>query len=507
MPTALTKTSKPFVWRVVHRAIPLTLALMAGATYADPEPDLALAIVSPNDGAGAFGTSVAMLDFDGDGKLELAAGDISENPKGGSARGIVQIFRRTAFGWQASWSYDLQNASARFGAVLAVGDFDEDGRDDLLVGAPGLNTGGGGVYLIRHTAPDNTIMTAVIANGGPSGGECGSSLAVGDFNDDDHLDFATGCPLASFDSFVSVGWVERAYGNGGGAFDFGFLSQQTAGVGGGAETGDGFGASVAAGDFNCDHVDDLAIGVPFEDVDAGMETGALHILLGAMGTGLSGTGSQLWHQGVADVPGVSGDGDHFGAALAAADFDGSLLGGCDDLAIGIPDDAENEGGAVLVLSGGAAGLTATGAELITGLNFPQDEVAHPGAQTPSNNHRFGVTLLAAALGRGRAADLVIGVEGWTPVSVPPIEIPPQPGMACIAYATSASVLGNGQQCISGGQFDAAAAIDVHFGLALAAGPIDSAPDDDLVIGSPGSKQVFILENALFRNDFEGNADQ
>ena len=44
------------------------------------------------------------------------------------------------------------------------------------------------------------------------------------------------------------------------------LSQDTAGIGGGAEAGDQFGRSLAVGDFNADLHDDLAIGVPFEDI-------------------------------------------------------------------------------------------------------------------------------------------------------------------------------------------------------------------------------------------------
>lgn len=480
-----------------------SITLAAGLAHAEFDPQRALPIVSPSADAFAFGTAVAMLDFDGDGSLELAVADLREAPADAPIRGVVYIFHNTPFGWQELSTYDLQSASARFGATLAVGDFDEDGRDDLLIGAPGVGSGGGGVYLVRHIDPTTTIMDGVILNGGPSGGECGSSLTVGDFNDDGHLDFATGCPSASFSGLTAVGQVHRAYGFGDGSFNFGFLSQQTAGVGGVAETGDRFGAALAAGDFNCDGVDDLAIGVPFESVDGGVETGALHVLLGAAVTGLSGTGSQLWHQGVADVPGLSGDNDHFAAALAAADFDGTFISPCDDLAIGIPDDAESARGAVLVLSGSPNALVATGAELITALDFPQDASTNPGAQTPGNNHRFGASLLAARLGRGRAADLVIGVQGWTPASLPPNSTPPQPGMVCIAYATAASIVGNGQQCMNGGQMGGAAATDVHFGLAVAAGPLDNAPDHDLLIGSAGANQAFLLGNILFRSGFEG----
>src|SRR5687768_11044672 len=54
--------------------------------------------------------------------------------------------------------------------------------------------------------------------------------------------------------------------------------------------------AVIAGDFNGDGVDDLAIGMPDEDVGTVQGAGLVKVIYGASGGGLSSTGSQIWHQ-------------------------------------------------------------------------------------------------------------------------------------------------------------------------------------------------------------------
>ncbi len=115
-------------------------------------------------------------------------------------------------------------------------------------------------------------------------------------------------------------------------------------------------------DYNGDGKDDLAIGVVGEDIGALVDAGAVNVLYGS-GAGLTATGDQLWHQ---DSPGVLGGaegGDSFGDALACGDFNGD---GFDDLAIGVPLEdigAIGNAGAVNVLYGSVAGLTASGDQL------------------------------------------------------------------------------------------------------------------------------------------------
>jgi hypothetical protein len=73
--------------------------------------------------------------------------------------------------------------------------------------------------------------------------------------------------------------------------------------------------SEASGDFSGDGREDLAVGVPFEDVGAGpvVDAGAVNVLYGTA-TGLSATGNQLWHQNSAGVLDVAEDSDHFSGA-------------------------------------------------------------------------------------------------------------------------------------------------------------------------------------------------
>ena len=481
----------------------LLLALSSAPVAAEIDPYRATTLLAPpGSNPGAFGVAVELLDFDGDGDLEIAVSDPSEALTDEDGRGVVHVFHRTPTGWQELNTFELLNDRVGFGLRLASGDFDGDGRDDLLIGAPHTNSGGGAVYLVRHLDPLTIIQDGLIVNGGASGGGCGSSLAVGDFNDDGNLDFATGCPNASFDSFTNVGRVQRAYGFGNGSFNMGFLSQATANVGGGPETGDRFGIALAAGDFDCDAVDDLAIGASNESVDGGIETGVVHVLYGSQADGLTGTGSQLLRQGVDGLPGTPGDGDGFGTSFAAADFDDGFLIRCDDLAIGIPDDLENPGGAVMVLpSAGSSGIGSSGAELLTIADFPQDPFLHPGARGPDQNSRLGAVLATARLGRSAHPDLLIGVEGWTSFA-----IGERSGLVCVAYADGTSVLAQGQRCYGQAQVAPGEAEDSDFGMAMAVGELDVEAGPELVIGSSGRNRVYVLPDGLFRDGFEGSSD-
>jgi FG-GAP repeat len=112
-------------------------------------------------------------------------------------------------------------------------------------------------------------------------------------------------------------------------------------------------------DFNGDGFADLAVGVPFEDVGAIGNAGAVHVLYGSS-TGLTATGDQFWHQDSTGVQDAAEEIDEFGFSLAAANFGKSSQA---DLAIGVPFEdvgAIGDAGAVNVLYGSSTGLTATG---------------------------------------------------------------------------------------------------------------------------------------------------
>src|SRR4029453_4868269 len=119
-------------------------------------------------------------------------------------------------------------------------------------------------------------------------------------------------------------------------------------------------------DFNGDGFDDLAIGVPGEDLGTGIFAGAVDILYGSAG-GLAGTNQLLTQANPEAV-------DLFGFAVAKGDFNAD---GFTDLAVGAPTGAvggapregggaAGSGGAVNVFYGSADGLPATSQVLLQG---------------------------------------------------------------------------------------------------------------------------------------------
>ena len=71
---------------------------------------------------------------------------------------------------------------------------------------------------------------------------------------------------------------------------------------------------MAAGDFDNDGLADLAVGVPFEDVGAIDDAGAVNVVYGSA-SGLTAAGDQQFWQGAAGVAGTAETSDSFGFAL------------------------------------------------------------------------------------------------------------------------------------------------------------------------------------------------
>ncbi|MBI3942384.1 MAG: FG-GAP repeat protein [Chloroflexi bacterium] len=177
-------------------------------------------------------------------------------------------------------------AEGQMGYSVAMGDFNGDGRMDLVMGAPRRETGW---VFIRQSVGQEYLMVGTSLNGlrlrGTGEDDFGWSLAVGDFNGDGRDDLAIGAPRRDVDGHARAGQAFVLYGSGVGLTYAGFTTIMQ-GQDGLVESDDLLGWSLAAGDFNGDGYDDLAVGAPGETYNGQAGAGAVLIRWGSS-TGLN----------------------------------------------------------------------------------------------------------------------------------------------------------------------------------------------------------------------------
>jgi hypothetical protein len=332
-----------------------------------------------------LGYALAAGDFDGDGNDDLAIGVPDEDyddygdllwnagcvhilygsSSAGLYSGVIQTWHQDLGGGSDSPDDDEQ-----FGYALIAGDFDGDGRDDLAIGAPGEGVESpddraGSVTVLYGSASGLTvahewITQTPLLDQSEENDEFGSALAAGDFDGDGRDDLAIGVPGEDVDARDSAGAVNVMFGSPGGLVYSGdqFLHQNVSDAEDEVQAGDEFGSALTAGDFNGDGRDDLAVGIPFEDIVPDRNEGAVHVFYGS-GSGLTTTEDWWFHQDSPDIENTAEPDDEFGSALAAGDFNGD---GYADLAVGVPEEdfssIENVG-AVNVVYGSVDGLSGT----------------------------------------------------------------------------------------------------------------------------------------------------
>src|ERR1051326_810989 len=324
-----------------------------------------------------FGSVLAAGDFNGDCETDLVGG-LPDLGFGGNPplnikhAGGVAVFVADALGQGLARDdhecrqgflltelspLELVAAGDRYGAALAVGDFNGDTRSDLAIGIPGRTVGPNaqaGAVHVRYGKPvaQTTLNTPL--------------------------------PLAT-DSQI---WTQNNI--------FNPLLQHS-------EPNEFFGSALAAGDFNGDGKADLAIGVPLEDVliSSGAQNiimaGEVDVIYAAPGVVLGGALSiashnpQIWTKGQTlqgTIQGQPHAGDLFGFSLSAWNFgDPSAIGNGirgtqADLAIGAPFED------LFQISGPSAGTLVPNAgavNVIYGSPGPFTSLANFNGLTPLGN--------------------------------------------------------------------------------------------------------------------------
>jgi hypothetical protein len=359
-----------------------------------------------------FGSSLASGDYDGDGHSDLAIGVPGEDVGTTPDAGRVQVVFGTDDGLNVGGSQTINGneLNDRFGTVLAWANFGRGPQADLAIGTPEENVAGkadAGEVQVLYGSPaglDVAGRQVVNQNAGALGppeafDRFGAALAGGDLGATGLADLAIAAPTEDVGDLTDAGQVQVLYGSSTGLKVAG-ASPVLDSV---PEVNDQFGFALATGNFDGTGKQDLAIGVPREDVIA-TDHGVVAIALG-QAAGIAGVTRLIIEQAPADGPGA---GDQFGRSLAANDFDRD---GITDLVVGIPfEDRETPGrepqgdiGAVLVFRG-----TPTARPEPVQVLF---EIF------PQSGDKFGAALTAWNFGAGPAPDLVVGAPFDNPFNL------------------------------------------------------------------------------------------
>jgi len=442
-------------------------------------------------------SSSAFGDFNGDGFDDLAIGVAGEDIGSLIDAGGVNIINGSSTGLDAAGDlFFSQNSSGilgasedgdLFGAAIATGDFNGDGFHDLAIGVPGEDIGAianaGAVNVIYGSLSGlghigNQIWhqnTHGIVGVSEANDRFGSALAAGDFDSDGFTDLAVGVPNESVGANLDAGMVNVIYGSATGLTFIGdeMWHQNTPGIRGVSEHGDNFGSALAVGDFDANGSDDLAIGVPREDINRTEDAGVVNVIYGSAG-GLTALNDDMWHQNIAGINGMVERGDRFGSALAAGDFDGN---GRDDLAIGVPgEDIRNirNAGAVNVIYGTNSGLASANDDI-----WHQNSAGINGASQTGD--QFGWVLATGDFDGNGRDDLAIGVPGEDIRNIR------NAGAVNVIYGAAGGLNSANDdmwhQNVSG--INGAAETGDSFGAALGAGDFNNDGKDDLASGIPG----------------------
>ncbi|MGA5894692.1 VCBS repeat-containing protein [Streptomyces venetus] len=289
-----------------------------------------------------YGMSLAVADFSGDGRPDLAVGST------GSDVWIHQGFTKASGAASRSeLATGLQANSGLSGARdLAAGDLNGDGTDDLVVTGSDAETYADGNMIYLGSASGGLTFQTFLKS------DAWELAAVGDLNGDGYDDVVTAAPGTNGKSLGGSVVSYLGGANGVRTQPQATITQDTPGVPGADEEMDAFGNDLSVADVDGDGYAEVAVGVLHETIGTAKIAGSVIVLRGSA-AGMTGTGAQSFTQNTEGVPGTAESADRFGASVRLSDLNRD---GKADLSVGA--DGENHpSGAIYSLRGSASGVT------------------------------------------------------------------------------------------------------------------------------------------------------
>ncbi len=369
-------------------------------------------------------TSVALGDFNDDGEPDALIGAPAADGPDGSRVDAGEAYvvfgplegERDAGKGQADITIFGALPGDGLGFTVLAGDLNDDGKDDVLVGAPGVTAGfdprsdQGRVYVFYggkdiekksqlDLASDVYDFTVTGAEGFS---RLGDAIALGDVNGDEKTDLVVGAPFAGRavgsppgSARTTLGEVYVVFG---GVDLFGELNIAATApdvlLSGGEAFGQ-FASAVAVADVNGDGVDDIAVGAHRSSGQTA-QGGAVYVFFGRDGIGGRITVENGEQDATILAPAASAS---FGFPLVSGDFNGD---GTADLAAGARTEGHGDtltAGAVRIIFGGKD---------IDGERDLSSEAADVTIPGPDAGLLMPSALAVADVDGDRASDLVIG---------------------------------------------------------------------------------------------------
>jgi hypothetical protein len=236
-----------------------------------------------------MGRSMASGDFDADGNRDIVVGSPKAAVSGNYLGAAFLMYGPLATGEQDisnSDNYDVRmfgsSSQSQHGySAVNIGDTNDDGYDDLAIGAPLDDVGGsqaGAAYVLFGDPADGRTSDRYSGAffGGPSDNAGTSLAAPGDLNGDGYDDLVVGVPYETTTA-LEAGAAYVLLGPVSGSYSASSADGKIEGVNGSDLAGMRLGGP---GDIDGDGMDDLLLGAPAADEDGEYGPGEAFILPG-----------------------------------------------------------------------------------------------------------------------------------------------------------------------------------------------------------------------------------